>query len=147
VRVSLAELLRLTLCAPRQYLWVERRQRWAEPVGIYSLSMVVERVITWDMLWRMLCGSSIVWFDFFKRWLSAKCTLEVSIDLSAGCSFPLRRRVFGRWLSAWFWLVVMTRTDVRRGVRRVFLLGCWCNVRSFAESRSCCAEDMFELRV
>ena len=122
VRASLAELLRLTLCAPRRYLWVERLPRWAAPVGLCSLSMVVERVSKWDVLWWMLCESSISCFDFCLQWLSAKYIFEDPIVLSAGSLFPLRHRVFGRCLSAWFWLVLVTFTGVRRRVRWVIIV-------------------------
>ena len=123
VRASLTEILRLPLCVPRRYLWVEGRPRWVAPDGFCSLSMVVERVSKRDVLWWMLCESLISCFDFCLHWLSAKYTLEDPIVLSAGSLFSLRHRVFGRWLSAWFWLVLVTCTGVRRRVRWVIIVG------------------------
>jgi len=123
VKASLAELLRLTVCAPRRYLWIERRLRWAAPVGFCSLSMIVERVSKWDVLWWMTCESLISCLDFCLQWLSAKYTLEEPIALSSGSLFPLLHMVFGRWLSAWFWLGLVTCTGVRRRVRRGIIVG------------------------
>ena len=46
-----------------------------------------------------MCGSSLVWFDLFVQWLSAKYILRVAIILSACGLFPLRHRVFVSLLS------------------------------------------------